>query len=296
MPRPAALTCGYNYPMNALSALPPIDYLVIGHVTQDRTPRGLEPGGTVAYAAGLAAALGLRVGVVTSCAEDVPPQAFFGAQVVRVPAPETTEFENHETADGRRQWLHRRARPLGWDDVPPAWRRTRLIHLAPVADELPRAGTMPLRGELIGATPQGWLRVWDEEGRVRPAPQRDLTAVLSQIDAAVLSYDDLGGDERLVDDWALRCRVLALTEGAEGVRLYWNGDVRYFRPPSVSAVDPTGAGDIFAAAFFIRLHLTRDPWEAARFATRLAAISVTRQGLRGVPAPEEIRRSLVEVL
>ena len=56
-----------------------------------------------------------------------------------------------------------------------------------------------------------------------------------------------------------------------GARLYWNGDVRRFRPPSVKEVDATGAGDIFAAAFFTRLYITRDPWEAARFATPLSA-------------------------
>jgi sugar/nucleoside kinase (ribokinase family) len=61
-------------------------------------------------------------------------------------------------------------------------------------------------------------------------------------------------------------------------------------------VDATGAGDIFAAAFFIRLHTTRDPWEAARFATQLAAYSVTRPGLEGVPTQEEIDACMVEVL
>jgi sugar/nucleoside kinase (ribokinase family) len=61
-------------------------------------------------------------------------------------------------------------------------------------------------------------------------------------------------------------------------------------------VDATGAGDIFAAAFFIRLYKTRDPWEAARFATLLASHSVTRVGLDGIPTAREIEESLMEVL
>jgi sugar/nucleoside kinase (ribokinase family) len=61
-------------------------------------------------------------------------------------------------------------------------------------------------------------------------------------------------------------------------------------------VDATGAGDIFAAAFFVRLNQTRDPWEAARFATCLAAQSVTRVGLNGIPTREEIESCLMEVL
>ena len=74
------------------------------------------------------------------------------------------------------------------------------------------------------------------------------------------------------------------------------GDSRRFLPPAVTEVDPTGAGDIFATAFFTRLLNTRDPWEAARFANRIAAISVTRPGMAGVPSPDEVRACLVEVL
>ena len=80
------------------------------------------------------------------------------------------------------------------------------------------------------------------------------------------------------------------------LRLFWNGDVRRFRPPVVTEVDTTGAGDIFATAFFFRMFTTRDPWEAARFATQLAAIPVTRSGLQGIPTPEEIQACMAEVL
>ena len=91
-------------------------------------------------------------------------------------------------------------------------------------------------------------------------------------------------------------RILAVTEAAAGSRVYWNGDLRRFHPPKIEEVDPTGSGDIYAAAFFYRLWITRDPWEAARFATNLAAFSITRSGLIGIPTIEEIQSCLVEVL
>jgi sugar/nucleoside kinase (ribokinase family) len=90
-------------------------------------------------------------------------------------------------------------------------------------------------------------------------------------------------------------RVLAVTEGAAGVVLHWNGDRRRFRPPQVKEVDATGAGDIFATSFFVRYYTTRDPWEAARFATQIAARSVTRNGLNGIPTQQEIEDSMMEV-
>src|ERR671922_101647 len=63
-----------------------------------------------------------------------------------------------------------------------------------------------------------------------------------------------------------------------------------------AGVDAPGAGDIFAAAFFIRLLKTRDPWEATRFATLLATCSVTRIGLDGIATPREIEECMMEVL
>ncbi len=119
--------------------------------------------------------------------------------------------------------------------------------------------------------------------------------MLEKAGAVVISIEDVDYDEDRIDEMAASCRVLAVTENESGARLYWHGDVRRFNAPQVEVVDPVGAGDIFAAAFFVRLFTTRDPWEAARFATQLASISVTRPSLDGIPTSEEIQEHLVEV-
>ena len=130
--------------------------------------------------------------------------------------------------------------------------------------------------------------------RIFRAPLAD--EALAQAGATVFSVEDVLGNEETIEQLAHFARVLAVTEGRVGVRLFWNGDSRRFRPPTVTEVDPTGAGDVFAAAFFTRLVITRDPWEAARFANRMAAISVTRAGMAGVPSADETRNCLMEVL
>ena len=56
----------YNSFMSNLAELEPVDYLVIGHVAHDLTPEGFRLGGTTAYSALTAQALGLRVGIVTA--------------------------------------------------------------------------------------------------------------------------------------------------------------------------------------------------------------------------------------
>ena len=51
----------------------------------------------------------------------------------------------------------------------------------------------------------------------------------------------------------------------------------------VTPVDATGAGDVFAAAFLIRLTETGDAGQAATFANAVASFSVEGPGVSGIP-------------
>jgi pfkB family carbohydrate kinase len=280
-----------------LSPLESIDYLVIGHITVDITPQGLKLGGTAAYAALTARALGLRTGIVTAWGSELPLGPLRQIPIISYPADKSTTFENQDNRQERRQLIHHVAPRLDYYIIPDPWRQAAIVHLAPVAQEVEPNLVRFFPTSLIGLTPQGWLRSWDDEKQVHVSEWPESTFTLQSAGAAVISKQDINADETRIEEMALSSRILAVTEGAEGTRLYWNGDVRRFRPPAISeVVDTTGAGDIFAAAFFVRLYTTRDPWEAARFATQLATISVTRSGLNSIPTLEEIEESMVEVL
>ncbi len=282
--------------MRTLSTIEPIDYLIIGHITQDLTPNGVKLGGTASYAALTARALGLRPGIVTACALDVELPDLEGIPVVAAPSEYATTFENIATPEGRIQYLHHQASKLDISLVPETWRRAPIIHLGPVDQEVDPTLVRAFPGAFIGVTPQGWMRTWDESKRVRFTDWPEAGYVLEHASAAVLSVEDIQLDERRIEEMLFSIRVLVVTEGAAGARLFWNGDLRRFRPPAVQEVDATGAGDIFATAFFYRMWATRDPWEAARFATQIAARSVTRPGLQGVPTPAEVQESLMEIV
>jgi sugar/nucleoside kinase (ribokinase family) len=282
--------------MFELASLQPVDYLVVGHVAADITPTGVLLGGTVSYSGLTARALGVRVGIVTSSGEGAPLQALDGIPIVNVPAEHSTTFENIKTENGRRQILHHQAAPILFDHIPQVWRSAPIIHLAPIARELDPSLPEKLSGSLIGITPQGWMRTWDENGHVAACAWENSEQALRHAGAVVMSVEDINRDLELVEEMAHNTRLLCLTEAEAGAVLHWNGDRRRFRPPVMEEVDGTGAGDIFAAAFFVRLYHTRDPWEAARFATQLAARSVARVGLNGIPTLKEIEECLVEVL
>lgn len=283
--------------MYRLTQVEPIDYLIIGHLTRDLLPNGTRLGGTAAYSALTARALGLRVGVLTACEDcfSTPELDAAGVTVIGLHADDTTTFENKYTPQGRVQYLHKLAPSLDLSMIPEPWRNTPIIHLGPVAREVEPTLARAFPDSFVGLTPQGWMRTWNAEGQVSFAEWPEAAFVLQYANAAVMSIEDVRGDERIVEEMAASARVLAVTEGANGCRLYWNGDLRRFRPPHMDEIDPTGAGDIFAAAFFVRLAATRDPWEAARFATNLASYSVLRYGIDGVPRPEEVQAVMTEV-
>jgi sugar/nucleoside kinase (ribokinase family) len=282
--------------MPQLIPLEAVDYLIVGHIAADLTPSGVRLGGTASYSALAARALGLRVGIVTSAGAEAPLEALAGIPMVSVPSEYSTTFENIQTPQGRKQTLHHLAAPLGAEHLPAAWRTAPIIHLAPLAQELSPDLSAQVSASLVGLTPQGWLRAWDAKGHVRPCVWNEAAQVLPHAGAMVISREDVGGDEEQIEAFAHHVRLLAVTEGAAGSVLYWNGDRRRFRAPKMNEIDSTGAGDIYAAAFFIRMYTTRDPWEAARFATQFAAYSVTRFGLDGIPTEQEIQACLMEVL
>ena len=282
--------------MRELIPVEPVDYLAVGHLAVDVVPGGNQLGGSVAYAALTARALGLRVGIVTSVGNDVPLGELGGIHIVSVPSEFSTTFENIKTESGRKQTLHHRAADLTFEHIPQGWVKAPIIHLAPIAQELDPQLPTQLSGTLLGITPQGWMRAWDENGRVHATAWENKEPALRHAGAVVMSIEDINRDLELVEAMAHQTRILCLTEAESGAVLHWNGDRRRFRPPEVKEVDGTGAGDIFATAFFTRLHMTRDPWEAARFATNLAAHSVTRVGLNGIPTHKEVEDCLMEVL
>jgi hypothetical protein len=267
-----------------------VHYLLVGHVAKDLTPDGYTLGGTVSFAALTARALGYTPGIVTAAAADLDLSRLAGIPVARIDSPHSTTFENIYGPEGRTQFLRAQAAPLTAASIPLNWLRAPIVHLAPLAQEMDPALAGELNSGFLGLTPQGWLREWDADQRVThnlawPAASE----TLRQAHATVLSIADVGGDWAVAEEWAKASAVLVVTEGADGCTVFVQGQgARQFRAPQVQEVDPTGAGDVFAAAFFVNLYETGDPWASARFANQVGARSVTRVGITGVPTVDEV--------
>ncbi len=265
------------------------DYLVIGHITKDLLAEGFTVGGTVMYAAVTAQRLGKQAAIVTSAAADlVLPPIFDGIQVARTLSPTTTTFRNIYIDGTRQQYVRAVADPIQPQAVPAAWRRVPLVHLGPLVGEVNEALVHQFAGSRVIATPQGWFRSWDEAGLVSLGQWPGAGQLLPYLTALVLSDQDVRGDPACVERFAPLTRILVLTHGPRGATVYHAGEVRDFSTRPATEVDPTGAGDVFAAAFLIRLAEVGDPWEAARFANVVASFSVEGQGVSAIPSREQV--------
>jgi sugar/nucleoside kinase (ribokinase family) len=268
-------TPGEQRETGASDCLPP-DYLLIGHVSQDLTPAGVVPGGTVVYAGQTAVALDCQTAVLTSAAADFSLEPVLpGMAVALVESAQTTVFTNIYAADGRRQIVHSVAERLTANHVPATWLQASIVHLAPIANEIDPDVIHLFSHSLVGLTPQGWLRQWGADGRVRQVEWPAAREVLGLATAVVVSEEDLPGPD--LEQYRQWSRLLVVTRGSAGCTVHYQAESRHISAPAVAEVNATGAGDIFAAAFFIRLHQTGgDPWLAAEFANALAAQSVTQ--------------------
>ena len=112
-----------------LAPLEAIDYLVIGHLCRDLGPAGPHLGGTVAYSALTARALGLRVGIVTAWGGEVPLGPLQHIPIANYPADHSTTFENIYHNGVRAQVIHEVAPNLDYYMIPEPWRQAGIVHL-----------------------------------------------------------------------------------------------------------------------------------------------------------------------
>ena len=91
-------------------------------------------------------------------------------------------------------------------------------------------------------------------------------------------------------------RGVVLKRGAEGAYVaVAGGKAAWVKPFKVEAVNTVGAGDCFNGAFAVALLENKDPWEAARFASAAAAISVTRTGAQeSMPTRAQVDAFLIQ--
>ena len=259
------------------------DYTTVGHVTVDVTDGGSRrPGGTAFYSALQASRLGLRTLILTRGAPREIEQllAPYRAELEFVvqPAEQTTTLQTSGSGAERSQ------RVLAWaGPIEAASLDTGILHLAPVARETPPRW----HGEVqfVGLTPQGLVRDWPREGGEISLAPATSDAFPARCDAIVISEVERDSCAELLSRAGRADTVVAVTAGARPTTILVPGSAS-LQVPAAAAEDPggddLGAGDVFAAAFFIALREGRPVRQAAGFAGAAAALRVGAAGTSGI--------------
>ncbi len=303
------------------------DYVTVGHVTRDvieDRPGGTisQPGGGAFYSALQAARLGLRALIVT---QGIPLEIeallepFDDELDLRViPAKHTTTLSTRGLGARRSQRLLAWAGPI----VEPLSLEAKILHLAPVARETPCA--LQGQADFIGLTPQGLVRRWEQgedvplvqpntrsplgdvplSGGGKAALAGDISAVELDPDllperfsAAVISADECEGCHALFTVARRGGAYVAVTAGSRPATVYLPAPaagsvLRTGAPRVVEPRDDLGAGDVFAAAFFVALYEGRGPLEAATFANAAAAMRIAEVGAGAIATRGRIEATM----
>lgn len=259
-----------------------IDLVAVGHVTIDRVGDERRLGGAAAYAALTARHLGVSAAVVTSSGPNFPYWDQFGRIHTKIIGAEhTTELEHYFTDGERRQRVRQLASTIRAEDLAglPLAEDAAVLY-CPVVHEIEAPLTAIAPRGLTAVAPQGFFRQWDEDGAITVRDWDVAVEALAKADVVCMSEHDTEVPEELAE--AFTGTAFVITKGAEGCRVHSGGDVFDFPALPARTIDPTGAGDVFAAALVIALRRKEPLPNAIRFAIREAAASVEHVGVTGL--------------
>lgn len=268
-----------------------IEFVAVGHLAVDQPDGAPMLGGAAAYSALAAYRLGLSTAVITAVGPDFDLfDPLEGMEVHFHRCGSSTVFENIYIGNNRRQRLLSRAQNLNEEDLTVLGSRLAddaVVIYCPIANEVQMPLSRLAPGGLCAVAPQGFFRRWSSEGTVYAAPWQNAREKLQNTDLLTFSRDDPPHLESFLRGDAASVPIVAVTESKKGVQVHAGHDTVHAPAIISTSVDPTGAGDVFAAAFLIALREGRPINDAARFACGAASFAVEKRGILGMPPSRE---------
>ena len=205
-----------------------------------------------------------------------------------------TLFENTYSAGIRKQ----KARPGGYihpADVPQAAFDAPGVLIGPVLQEVDPAIMRTPRSGCLMLDAQGFIRQLSTAGDIILRMTREAETALRHCDilkvdareaAVITSTGDIETAGGLL--YRMGPKIVIITRGRNGAYIYDGARHTQITAPEVDVVDPTGAGDVFSAAFLVRYITSGDLIAAGRFAVTAAALSTRGFGASALPSKTEI--------
>lgn len=286
------------------------DIVTVGHFAIDaisspgRAQATTNLGGPPTYVSVAAARLGAKASVISKVGSDFSKEYrnwlccnnVDVSGLKQAESETTTRFSvKYQAAWKRKLQLRARAPPITTSDIPSSL-AAKVVHIAPIADELSVEVVRELRksASLLSIDPQGFVRGFTARGNVRPKRWAD-ASVLELVDIYKSSLDeallvtgavDLREAARRIRDFGVR--MVIVTQGMRGSMLLF--DEVFQKVPSVKPrvlVDPTGAGDAYMGAFLAEYIRSKDPFWCSCVGSAVASFVVEKTGPHGFGGNEE---------
>jgi hypothetical protein len=304
-----------------------VGHVTCDEIEHDAGGPSSQPGGSAFYSALQAARLGRRTLILTQGVPgeiEALLEPYLGElELYVVPAERTTRLRTRGTGAARTQRMIAWAGPI----AEPFELDTAILHLAPVARETPVSwgGSADFVGITPQGLIRRWepreseTPAQPDNGSPRDTPTvqvdmglpsgeapsdgsrpgeisqvpLDPTLLPRSFDAAVISEQEREGCRALFSA-AGRCDApVAVTAGSGPTTVYSptvTGEpiLQTVRPPLVAVREDLGAGDVFAAAFFIAIAGGQSSMQAATFGNAAAAIRIAGEGPAAIGRPAGI--------
>lgn len=299
------------------------DIITIGYIFNEniRFPNstaGPFLGGTVSYSSVVLGRLGDRVGIVSNIGPDMPysllkPIYDSGVDTaglhLREDSPTTTNILIYDRNGNKRIEYVKKAPRIVYEDIPNGYLDCRIIYFCPVDfDVSPETvARIKERGLMTAADMGGFGGAHSSaelQAQFLKNRSENLKAYTQNIDIAKASMEDchhLFGEDGFTEEEALQklldagIKIAIMTMGEKGAMIATKEGYTSIPPISVKAVDTTGAGDTFMAAFLSEYIRTNDLYLSGLFASATSSILIEKSGgvnTDRIPDREQVHKRL----
>lgn len=267
--------------------------LLYGHLCKDRVPetQTYEPGSPAWYMAHVLTTFEMKPVVISPYGVDYPKE-WLGPVTLIPNEPTTTNtliYENKYMPDGsRRQHAYHADTAVPVDPESAQrhiWNSARAIIVCPIVDNIQADTIRTMRRiapqAIFALLPQGYFRDIGPDGAVHVKTWESANTIIPYFDVIFVSEQDGPDMHHTARHWSecMNGHVL-VTQAAKGCTHYHKGQSTHIPAyPVLKEIHPTGAGDVFAAAYIHNFLAIRDPRKSIAYASVAAALHVAGNGI-----------------